>query len=140
MREGTKVGLAGAAVVVVLVGVPVGVYALRVATSDVKGRGDVVIKRNDANNRIFQQGHFRDLYEQIQAADQNITTYKLIYDGAKNDRTARDNYVGTVAGCRNLVATYNADAQKVLGAKYLDGDLPTRIGTADPSLDCKEDA
>lgn len=140
MNDGTKVALAGVATVATIAAVSVGAWGLKIATSDVKGRGDVVIKRNDADNRIFQQGHFRDLYEQIVAADQNITTYYLVAREDPKDKTARDNLTGTIAGCRNLVAAYNADARKVLGQKYLDGDLPTSIGLADPATDCKEDA
>ena len=49
-----------------------GIWAIKVATSDVRGAGDQAQKVNAANNRIFAQEHFFTLYNNLLAYDQQL--------------------------------------------------------------------
>lgn len=115
-----------------------GVWAFKVATSDVKGRGDVVRKVNDADNRLFAQGNFLDLYNEVKATDQKL-------DGAAADKAAHPgdsfyetNFRGLVNHCMDARGQYNAAAKKITQAKFRDEDLPYQIDDSDPKTDCKE--
>jgi hypothetical protein len=95
---------------------------IRVATSDVKGRGDSVVKINDADNRLTQQAYFEQTYADIQAAQQNLDL-----PGNDTEKAGRLSY------CRRLVADYNAAARKEIAAKFRAVDLPASI---DPTITC----
>jgi hypothetical protein len=115
-----------------------GIWAFKVATSDVKGSGDAQRKVNSGDNRIAAQESFEALYQQIQAYDRNL-------DQAAKDKTEHPgdgfyatNYSGLVKTCNDAVGQYNADARKVSRAKWLSTDLPFEIDGSDPKTDCKE--
>lgn len=127
--------------VFVLVGlIGAGTWALKVALSDVKGRGDSVVKINEADNRLFQQGNFNDRYQGILAADKNVDAAFQAKTASPNDRTLQVNYTGAVQHCNTLVGEYNSLARKIIAEKFRDEDLPYEIDDADPKTDCKENS
>lgn len=115
-----------------------GIWAIRVATSGPRGAGDVVRKTNDANNRIFAQQHFQDLYNQLLAYDQQLDQAAADKKQYPDDRTYAVNYSGLVKQCIDARNQYNADANKVTQAKWRDADLPYQIDATNPVSDCKE--
>lgn len=118
--------------------VGVGTWAFKVATSDVKGRGDVISQTNSANNRIFAQQKFEDRYQDILATDRNIDVLAQAVKDDPANPEARTRLVGAKAYCNQVVGRYNADARKVTQAPFRAEDLPYQVDTADPSTDCKE--
>ncbi|MDQ5944005.1 MAG: hypothetical protein QG658_71, partial [Patescibacteria group bacterium] len=52
---------------------PMLVWGISVATSSVRGSGDIVQQRNDADNRISAQAFFEDTYATIKAQDLKLT-------------------------------------------------------------------
>lgn len=117
-----------------------GVWGFKVLTAPVKGAGDVVRKQNDANNRIFAQEHFQQLYNQILAYDRQLDQAAADKAEHPGDGFYAVNYSGLVKTCIDAVGQYNADANKITQAQWLDASLPYQIGTTDPTLDCKENA
>lgn len=131
----------GLAIVLTVIGVLVLsgiIWGLKVLTSPVTGRGDAYITKNSAENWTKEQARFEGLYAEIVAQDKMIAVYKTAADAAPNDRTARDNYVGTQAACLSIVADYNAAARSYLAEDFRAADLPEQISEFDPNTDCKE--
>jgi hypothetical protein len=119
---GWRLAVTIAVVILVASAIGAAVWAVRVATSDVKGRGDSVVKINDADNRLTQQAYFEQTYADIQAAQQNLDL-----PGNDTEKAGRLSY------CRRLVADYNAAARKEIAAKFRAVDLPASI---DPTITC----
>lgn len=136
MSRGLKVSLVFLAVCLVLGGG----WFLKVALSDVKGRGDSVVKINDADNRLFQQGNFNDRYQGILAADKDIEAAYQAKKASPDDRTLEINYTGVIQHCNDLVGQYNSLARKIIAKKFKDFDLPSQIDDADSTTDCKENS
>lgn len=101
-----------------------GIWAFKVATSDVKGKGDATRTVNSGGNRLAQQAYFEQTYADIEAAAANLTL-----PGSDVEKSGR------LAYCRRLVADYNAAARKQDAAKFRAADLPARI---DSSTACPE--
>ncbi len=118
--------------------VGVGVWAFKVVTSDVKGAGDVAIKKNSANNRIFAQENFQTLYNQILAYDQQLDQAAKDKAEHPGDAFFATNYSGLVKTCIDARGQYNANASKITQAKWRDTTLPYEIDGTDPKTDCKE--
>lgn len=118
--------------------VSIGGWAFSVATSDIKGRGDVVRKTNDADNRIFAQENFHQRYQDILASDKKLDQAAADKAANPTDVTARTQYTGLVNYCLSIVGEYNTDARRITRQKFLDADLPAQIDAADPATDCKE--
>lgn len=114
-----------------------GLWALRVGTSDIKGQGDVTIKKNSAPNRIEAQEDFEELYADIKATDRKLDVYAAAVKAKPDDAIARTNLDGTTAYCLGVVGDYNAKARKILAADFKAVDLPSEIDDADPATDCK---
>lgn len=114
------------AITAVFAAVSVGVWWLRVATSDIKGRGDATRTVNSGDNRLAQQAYFEQTYADIKAADLNLDL--------PGDDTQR---AGRTAYCRRLVADYNAAARTQRSDAFRSADLPAQISTADPATDCE---
>lgn len=115
-----------------------GVWLFKVATADIKGRGDTTIKINEVDNRLFAQGNFHDLYNEIKASDRKLTqaaTDKADHPGDSYFVTV---YTGLKAHCEDAVAQYNAAAQKINQAKFRDEQLPAQIDRSNPETDCQE--
>lgn len=128
--------------VVAFVGIlAAGIWAVKVATSDIRGRGDATRQVNSADNRLFAQGNFHDLYNDVISYDQRLdqaAADKAAHAG-KDDASYWDtNYTGLVNQCISARNQYNADARKITQAKFRDEDLPYQIDTSDPKTDCKE--
>lgn len=137
LSAGWRAVLVTVAVLVVCGGLSWAGWAIKVATSEVKGAGDAQIKINDANNRLQSQALFEDLYRKIQEYDKNLDVAYL----AKKDNPSsfnKTNYDGLVMTCNAAVQEYNAEARKTVRAKWLSPDLPYEIDQADPRFDCKE--
>lgn len=119
-----------------------GIWAVRVATSDVKGAGETTQRVNDATNRINSQEWFHGQYAQILTADRNLdeaaANLKANPVGTGNHDFHQTNYTGLKNRCVEMVNAYNAEALKVTRAKWLDPALPQRIDETDPKTDCKE--
>lgn len=113
-------------------------WAIKVAMSPIKGTGDVIIKNQDANNRIQSQKRFEELYHGIVAADKNLDVLAATVKAHPNDRIAQQNYDGNIMACNGLVSDYNAEARKMTSKDWITADLPYQIDGSNPSTDCKE--
>lgn len=112
-------------------------YGVKVAFSPVKGVGDTIIKNNDADNRIRSQAEFEKMYHGIIALDKNITVLAATAKSRPNDVIAQQSYQGTVLGCNQAVAAYNAEARKITSKDWKSADLPHEIDDTNPTTDCK---
>lgn len=121
---------------VLLLALIVGVWAFRVTTSDIKGRGDAEITKNSAANRIAKQERFEALYAEVLASDRRLD--QLAKDAKDGTAETRTRYSGAVSHCHNVVADYNAEARKFTARDYRELDLPAQIDQTDPATDCKE--
>lgn len=116
----------------------VGIWYFKVATSDIKGQGDATVKVNSADNRLFAQGNFHDLYNEIKASDKKLDQAAADVAANPGDKTYATNYTGLKAHCLDVVAQYNAAARKISQAKFRDEDLPAQIDDTNPETDCRE--
>jgi hypothetical protein len=114
-----------------------GLWLFRVGTSDIKGQGDVTIKKNSAPNRIEAQEDFEELYADIQATDRKLDIYAAALKAKPDDQIARTNLDGTTAYCLGVVGDYNAKARKILAEQFRAVDLPPQIDNNDETTDCK---
>lgn len=139
LSAGWRAVLVTVVVLVVCGGLGWAGWAIKVATSEVKGAGDAHIKINDADNRLQSQALFEDLYRKIQEYDKNldVAAKAIKADPSSFNRT---NYDGLVMTCNAAVQEYNAEARKTVRAKWLSRDLPYEIDETDPRFDCKESA
>lgn len=138
---GWRAGLAIVAVVLFVGALSIGIWAFQVSTADVKGRGDVVRKVNQADNRLFAQGNFQDLYNEVISYDQRLdqaAADKAAHAGKDDESFYDANYTGLVNQCIDTRNQYNAAAKKISQAKFRDADLPYQLDPTDPKLDCKE--
>ena len=138
-------------VAVLIIGavISAGAFALNVATSDVRGRGDAVIQKNSGLNRTQAQAQFRATIESIRSLDMRLSDAKVQLDdfnkshpsvgnGTPYDPTAeqRANLLRTVTGlqqqCRIAVADYDASTSTYTLRDFRDADLPKRIESTDP--------
>lgn len=138
MSRGKAIGL-GIVAVILVIGIPWGAWAIRVATSDVVGQGNAIINKNSAQNRTAAQAKFEDLYAEIVATDAKITTAHRRLESDPEDRTSKDIAFGTENVCLSMIADYNAEARKYLAADFRAFDLPAQIDTNDPATDCQGD-
>lgn len=113
-----------------------GAWAVQVATSDIRGRGNAARTVNRADNRLAQQAYFEQTFQDIKAADQRLT--QLAADKASHIEGADIRYSGAVTYCQQLVADYNSAAHKQIAAKFRDAGLPTAIDPVDITTDCRE--
>jgi hypothetical protein len=106
-------------------------WAFKVALSPAKGAGDQARRNNSADNRIYAQGHFLDLYGDIEA-------YGVQLKQAAADKTANPGdsyyttvYTGIFTTCVSAVTQYNADVNKALFSDWRSTGLPEHIDAAD---------
>jgi len=138
VRGGTVRVMLWIGVVVVFFGVLGGaIWGVRVMTSDTAGKGNAVIQKNDANNRIAAQQRFEQLYQDIVASDRKITAAQQAVDAAPNDKTAQQNLTGTINYCISVVGDYNALTRSYTAEDFRAIDLPAQIDNSDPTTDCK---
>jgi len=131
-----RVGLIIFLTIFLIIAIPLAVWGFRVATSDIKGQGDSIIKKNSATNRISAQERFEDLYADIKASDAKIGPAK---QAVKVDPSTVNttNLTGLVNYCLDVVGDYNAEARKYTSADFRAIDLPAEISSMDPATDCK---
>lgn len=133
------VGVLAAVAVVVFGGLAIAIWGFGVFTSDVKGRGDAEVIKNDARSRIRAQEGFEKLYQDIQAADRNLTTTAEALRAKPNgDLKLETELLGQKHQCAGLVADYNAKARSFTQEDFRAADLPPVLGITDPTMDCKE--
>lgn len=125
------------AVLAVCALVGIGVWAFRVATSDVKGRGDATVIKNEARNRIRAQEGFEARYADIVASDRKIDVADRAASADPADRTLRQNAAGVRSYCLTVVGDYNAKARSFSSEDFRAADLPYQIDDTDPKTDCK---
>ena len=142
-------------VAVVIIG-PVTIWGFRIATSDAKGKGNVELERNSAENRIRAQAYFEQSFEDVQKFDTQIGDAQRAYDNfvADNPKPSAEDLVAaqiygqqlnsrqvTLTGlqqqCQNTVANYDAEARKTLAAEWRSPGLPYKIDYSSPETDCK---
>lgn len=123
-------------VVVVALVIGVGLWVFRVATSDIKGRGDAEVTKNSALNRVGAQERFEDLYQEVQSADQRIDVAAAAYD-ADPSTVNQTNLTGIQSYCLDVIGDYNAEARKFSAAEFRAADLPESIDTTSLATDCK---
>lgn len=126
-----------------------GTWALRVATSDAKGRGDAIVQKNSAVNRTQAQAQFHTNFESIRSLDQRLSDAQKMLDafnaahptvgnGTAFDPMAEQqaNLQRTVTGlqqqCRSAVADYNASTETFTLQDFRDSDLPFKVESSDP--------
>lgn len=126
------------AAVIVVGAISGGIWAFRVATSEVKGQGDKTRIINDGKNQIASQELFEHLYQQIQAHDRNLDQAARDKAEHPGDAFFDTNYSGLVKRCNDAIGEYNAATDQISKAKWLDPRLPYKIDLNDPLTDCKE--
>lgn len=114
------------------------IWGLRVGTSDVKGRGDAEIIKNDARNRIRAQEGFEKLFQDILAADRNLTTTAEALTRRPGDLKLETELLGQKHYCAGLTGEYDAKARSFSQEDFRAADLPPKIDPTDGTTDCKE--
>lgn len=129
MREGLKISGAAVIAFFLVVALVIGIWVFRVATADVKGRGDTTIQtKGNANYRIAAYDHFYDLCAAAQTMQQNAAGTQALLDAA-TEPSEKDRLTVTLQAQKNrlneLVNQYNADASKAgtIG-QFKASDLP----------------
>lgn len=142
VRQTAKgIGWAGAltvAAILVFGGIGVIVWAFKVGTSDLKGRGDAEVVKNDARNRIRAQEGFEKLFADVQAADRNLTVTAEALARKPGDLKLETELLGQRHYCAGLVADYDAKARSFSQQDFRAADLPAKIDSTDGTTDCKE--
>lgn len=115
-----------------------GLFAFRVATSDVKGKGDSIIRKNSGANRVAAQERAVALYEEVKRADRVLDVHAAAAKANPTDQATATRYSGSVSYCMTVVADYDAHTQKYLSREFIPAELPVSINPADPATDCKE--
>lgn len=129
-------------VVVVALVIGSGVWLFRVATADVKGKGDQIIQtKGNADYRIAAYDAFYDACGAIQAKEDQIALQQDLLDGLKPgdlDYTRlQTNVVALQSSRASLIRSYNADASKAdTRAAFHASDLPYSIDPAQETTTC----
>lgn len=128
-------GVIGVLVGIVLIGW--GAWAVGVAVSGPKGQGDAIVTKNSSANWTAAQAKFEKLYAGIQAADQKTELAAERLAAKPDDLTLQQQHAGVQSGCISLVADYNAESNKFLSEDFKSARLPYEIETHKPQFDCK---
>lgn len=132
-------------------------WAAGVFTSDIKGRGDTIVRKNSANNRISAQAFFEDTYATVKAQDRKIDiAQQALADFQQTPRPSEDvvkaqqydqqlqqlrnEARGLQSICQDAVASYDSEARKTIRSQWRSDDLPYQIDTSDPDTDCQASA
>ena len=138
MKELFK-GFGVVAIVIAFLGlIAAAIWGINVAISGARGQGDALAQHNSSANWVAAQARFEDLYSEIEQADLKVADAHVRMEREPENRTAEDNYYGTQAYCRSVIADYNAEARKYLAEDFRSVDLPERISNTDPNTDCQE--
>lgn len=139
LNRGFRFGLGWWLIVIVIVlAISAGIWALNVAASGPKGQGDAIIQKNSAANWVAAQARFEQDYQDILATDQKIVAAHTALQTNPTDPTLQTNYSGLTSYCLSKVAGYNADARSYLSEDFRASDLPAQIDPTLSTTDCKE--
>lgn len=129
---GTKLYVGIVAVVLVVAAVvSIAAFGFRTGTADIKGRGEAHQQRVSAQNRVFAQQHFQELFNAIEKDKANVGVAKDQLKSNPGDPVAQTNVAGARQVCNTDVADYNADARKYLLRDFKDAELPAHIALDD---------
>lgn len=132
-------GILTVVAVLVFGAIGVSLWAFGVFTSDVKGRGDAEVIKNDARSRIRAQEGFEKLFTDIQAVDRNLTTTaEALRAKPSGDLKLETELLGQKHHCASLVADYDARARSFTQQDFRSAELPFKIDATDSTTDCKE--
>lgn len=106
-------------------------WVFGVFTSGAKGSGDLRKDQNSAHNREWWSGRYNTDWQNLQADKTNVTTLRQVYAGPMSTQQDNMNLVGAVLNCTSDVATYNQDAEDVLGKQWLPASLPATVNVSD---------
>lgn len=118
-------------------------WAVSVATSEIRGRGDATKIVNDGRNQVNAQEWFQGKYGEILGADAKLQNARDAWDAAKgtpDEGMWMTSYTGLKNRCVQMVTEYNAEAGKISRGKWMDPSVPQRIDGSDPATDCSEPA
>jgi hypothetical protein len=118
-------------VILVILGVIVisaGGWALKVALSGAVGQGNSIITKNDSTNRISQNSVFYDLKTDYDATVAKIPVYAQAAKGG--DVTAKTNLVGLRSHCITVTGEYAAQSGKFVARDFKDTGLPESLDPA----------
>lgn len=107
---------------------------ISVATSGIKGAGDVIKQNNDANNRIAAQSEFNKLWSDIQGYNANIAAAAAALATNPNDTYQQSVLTAEQQICRSAVQQYNADTLNVTMKDWRPAEDPASI---DPTAECE---
>ena len=142
VRQTAKgIGWTGVLVVVAIVvfgGIGVAVWGFGVGTSDIKGKGDAEIIKNDARNRIRAQEGFENMWNAVIVADKNLTLTGEALKSQPDSVKLQTELTGQKMICNDAVGAYNAAARKFTQEDFRAADLPLTIDDSNPTTDCKE--
>lgn len=136
MSNGKIIGVVSSVIVAVLA-LSLGVWAFKVVTAPVKGRGDAIIQKNTATNWVQAQELFEQRYADVQVAGQRIQVASTALKQDPKNPTLRTNYTGVLNYCLQIVADYNADARKYSLEDFRSADLPDQL---DSTTYCPQEA
>lgn len=126
------------AIVLLVVVITAGLWALGVVSAPWKGKGDAYKTKESGTNRIAAQERFETMYADVIASDQRLDILHLARQAAPDSVIAQSNYTGAVAYCIDVRNSYNAEARKYTAEQFRASDLPAKLDPADPATDCKE--
>jgi hypothetical protein len=108
-----------------------GSWYFTVATSGVKGKGDVIKKNNDANNQIEAQHTFDALWGDITGYKTKIANASTALKANPGDPVYEQTLTGLENACVDAVKTYNGDANDTTMKDWRPASLPAQIISAD---------
>ena len=126
-----KIILITIASVLLIIGIPIGIWAFTVATADIKGEGDKIIEKESSENFIAAQAFFEDTYAEFDASLDKITLAKVALEADPTDPTLRTNLSGAQNHCVNVAADYNAESRKYLSEEFKSADLPAKLDSSE---------
>jgi hypothetical protein len=105
------------------------IWGIGVATSNIKGAGDLEKINNSAENRRNKQEQFEKLYAAVETNKGLVAQHKANVEANPNDQTAKQTFEGVKSLCINSVNKYNAEARKVTSMDWKAADLPESLTT-----------
>lgn len=116
----------------IFIAVPIAVWAFRVETADIKGRGDAEMTIQAAPYRMTKYNYFFDLCVSVQNAEASIDTLTSQLNNTTDEGQrfiVRQNLNGALAARANGINMYNAEARKYTAEEFRDSDLPEQLST-----------
>lgn len=130
MKDVLKVAAAVLAAILLIALIWWAVWAVSVATSGFKGRGDAVKINNSAANWTEKQRKFEQLNATVNTNKQLVAMHAARVAADPADKTATQMLAGVQSECIASVEAYNAESRKVLSADWKSPDLPHELTTA----------